>query len=323
MNDRKRLTILYIASDVRSGSTLLDNLLGNHPDISGIGEVRHIYSFLHQGEYGSEVSWKCTCGKELASCPVWVQTKKNYEMNTGQPFGEFDIKIGYPQRGKLYHAWMWLSFLASRKELKRKLLDKAYQPQRMVEIGQEAHAIIQGFADSVSTSIIVDSSKRASQLYALLKAKPNWVDLKVIHLVRDGRAVLYSKMARANQYRDSKTEFHLFPATRSWVYHNLKIQSLLKLLPPEDSIRVRYEDLCLDPPGTLQRICANLRIKFHPDMLHLSREGKHNVGGSPHRYQWDPKTPIQLDTRWKDNLPLRFRFLYWLLSGPLHKYYGY
>jgi len=323
MNEPNRLTIIYIASDVRSGSTLLDNLLSNHPDVSSIGEVRHIYSFLHHREYGAEVSWKCTCGLDLSECPIWIQTGTNYERFTGHKFGELDTKIGYPQLGKFYHLWMWVSFLVPGRNLKQILLEKAYQSPKMNKLGNETHAIIRAFADSQSTRMVVDSSKRASHLYALLLSRPDDVNIKVIHLVRDGRAVLYSKMARAELHQSAITEFHLFPAIRSWVYHNLKIQSLLKLLPSENSIRVRFEDLCQDPEGTLRRISNQLQIPFHPDMLHLSREEKHNVGGSPHRFDWDQNTPIRLDTRWKDNLPWIYRLFFLLISGPMNKFYGY
>ncbi len=317
------LTIIYIASEVRSGSTLLDHLLGNHPQISSIGEIRNIYSFLHQGRDGSEVGWICTCGLDLDSCPVWSRTRDNYRQRTGENFGQTEIKIGYPQRARLHHFWVLLAILVPIRSWKESLYKKAFQDQKIRQVGEETLNILHSFAESQGKRMIVDSSKRASQLYALLQSQRDQVRIKAVHLVRDGRAVIYSKMTRAEQYSEFGVRFQLFEAIQAWIYNNLKIQSVFRLLPVGNTIRVRYEDLCRDPKDVIRKICAQLEIPFDDRMLKISGEEKHNIGGSPHRFTWDQDTRIRLDDRWKAGLPQRQRLMFSLFAGLLLKYYGY
>lgn len=287
MTARKQdpLTIIYIALEVRSGSTLVDHLLSNHPEISSIGEIRNIYSFLHHGRDGSGVGWNCTCGQDLDNCPVWSRSREIYQQLTGSLFGGTNLKIGYSQRSRLYHLWMLLAIFIPLPSWKKWLLSKAYQVDKILHVGLETLDITRSFAQSVENSILVDSSKRASQLYAILQANTDAEDIKVVHLVRDGRAVIYSKITRAEQFQDSGEKFELFSAIRAWVYNNLKIQAVMRLLPAQNSIRIRYEDLCRDPEKIIQQICSQREIPLDGRMVRISGEEKHNIGGSPHRFQ--------------------------------------
>ena len=57
--------ILYIAGYGRSGSTLLDIVLGNHPENVGVGEV----SFL-LNDWANR-SRRCSCGVPYQECEFW------------------------------------------------------------------------------------------------------------------------------------------------------------------------------------------------------------------------------------------------------------
>jgi len=187
-------------------------------------------------------------------------------------------------------------------------------------MGEDLYHTIRAFAEVQKVPRVVDSSKRAAHLLALIEARPEDVNLKVIHLVRDGRAVLYSKMKRSEEFGLS---FRPLSAVRGWVYNNLQIGSLRKLLPGRESIRIRYEDLCQDTESVIRRVCQQLEITYDPAMVRISDQERHSVGGSPHRFKWKESTPIRLDERWKGNLPGPCQWLYWPVAGWLHKFYGY
>ena len=54
--------LLYIVSATRSGSTLLDLLLGNHGEATSVGELRRLQEHLSNGD-------RCTCGVSVqGSC---------------------------------------------------------------------------------------------------------------------------------------------------------------------------------------------------------------------------------------------------------------
>jgi hypothetical protein len=59
-------TVIYIGGYGRSGSTLLELALSNHPDVVGLGEVSY---FARE----SAVGGTCACGLVLACCPFWRQ----------------------------------------------------------------------------------------------------------------------------------------------------------------------------------------------------------------------------------------------------------
>ena len=57
--------LIYIMSDNRSGSTLLDQLLGGNPSIMSLGEVHHLtaYALDDRGIYDPVHPLVCSCGQ--------------------------------------------------------------------------------------------------------------------------------------------------------------------------------------------------------------------------------------------------------------------
>lgn len=108
-------------------------------------------------------------------------------------------------------------------------------------------------------------------------------DAKVIHMVRDGRAVAASVMKLDWGPNTVDT------AARWW------IQSLAHGFAAELGhagervMRVRYEDLVQNPAGTLQTLCTFLEIDYHPAMLQgagfqapvFTSQGHELVGSRP------------------------------------------
>ena len=60
-------SVVYIVGYGRSGSTILDIILGQHADIFSAGELRNLTTRAWQGnEY-------CSCQSSLQSCPFWSE----------------------------------------------------------------------------------------------------------------------------------------------------------------------------------------------------------------------------------------------------------
>jgi hypothetical protein len=64
-NVRKRQKVLFIMGMTRSGSTVLDNVLGEVDGFFSAGEVRLIW------KRGILESRSCGCGSPVLECPVW------------------------------------------------------------------------------------------------------------------------------------------------------------------------------------------------------------------------------------------------------------
>lgn len=57
--------LLYLAGIGRSGSTLLERLLGEVPGVCSLGEVTHLW---RRGVLRNE---RCGCGTPFLDCPFW------------------------------------------------------------------------------------------------------------------------------------------------------------------------------------------------------------------------------------------------------------
>ncbi|MCZ7671658.1 MAG: sulfotransferase [Chloroflexi bacterium] len=61
----EKIPVLFIAGAGRSGSTLLERMLGQTADLSPIGELRHL------GRQDFELDL-CGCGQRFQECPFWA-----------------------------------------------------------------------------------------------------------------------------------------------------------------------------------------------------------------------------------------------------------
>lgn len=318
-----RRTLIFIASDARSGSTMLDNMLSNNPQAESVGKLTHLHSHLNKKETGVSWDWKCTCGCPMEQCPIWSKAAKLHQRHHGHRLEELKTKPGRDIRSSIFHCAMALAILVPVRLLQRPLVRASYRQRKLKARGTTLYRIVDSFSRVLDTNIVIDSSKNADYLHCLIDAQPEGVDLKLIHIVRDGRAVLYSKMKRSEQYRKYGASFGLLSAIRGSWSINSRIRLAAECLPPEDTILVRYEDLCESREAILDAICERFGLSFCPEMLYLSSNNKHNVGGTSHRFTWNPEVPIRLDTRWKEGLGRWPRLVYHAFAGRLHKKLGY
>ncbi len=84
---------------------------------------------------------------------------------------------------------------------------------------------------------------------------------RFVWLVRDPRDVA------ASSRKSVFSPFHPVLTARLWAEQQHAALDLEAALGPEVVLRVRYEDLLADSPGTLARICAFLGEAFEPAML--------------------------------------------------------
>jgi hypothetical protein len=91
-------------------------------------------------------------------------------------------------------------------------------------------------------------------------------------------------------------------------------------------LRVRYEDLAVEPRATLARVAAfagvsHLELPFTA-ADQVSAQAVHTVAGNADRMRSGPVT-VRLDDAWRTELPTRSRRLVSALTAPLLARYGY
>src|ERR1022692_2745595 len=68
---RDGLRVIYLGGLGRSGSTLLERLLGELPGVSALGEVVHMW------RRGVAENERCGCGEAFSSCGFWSKVGKS------------------------------------------------------------------------------------------------------------------------------------------------------------------------------------------------------------------------------------------------------
>ncbi len=141
--------------------------------------------------------------------------------------------------------------------------------------------------DISEKSIISDSSKNPNRLDDLLGSK--LFNVRVIYLVRDGRAVVHSYRRKYNSF---------FVGWRNLIRIDNASKRLKEKYGSNNWLTVRYEDLATNLEGTLRKICKFSKIKFELSMLSPDTSKFNGVGGN--RMRKYPIENIKLDTEWKN-----------------------
>ena len=306
---RSAIKVVYIAGHNRSGSTLLDRMLGQIEGFISVGELRQLWW------RGLEENQACGCGVPFHDCRFWADVIRT--------------AYGTLEGGRLrdvIHLARQVASVRTVPQLAWPWLRTVQYSSHFREFGNTLRHLYQAIHAAGDGAIIVDSSKSPS--YGLLLAQLPFLEVHVVHLVRDSRAVAYSQ-----QRPKLKPEIH-------WEEQRMKVtrptstaviwfltNAMLHLLDDHPHyMRVRYEDFVANPQETLRRIAgdcgrADVSLPFLRERSVLLGEA-HTVSGNPIRFQqgWTSLTP---DLEWRDKLATSDRRIISAVTAPLLAKYGY
>ena len=176
--------------------------------------------------------------------------------------------------------------------------------------------------------VVIDSSKHASTAFVLRWAPE--IDLRVLHMVRDSRAVAYSwgKQVRRPEVVDSEAYMPTFSPLRVsalWTAQN----AAFHLLATRAAVtRLRYEDFTADPRGTVRRMREFVGLPDTDDALRVlddppsAPRPTHSIAGNPLRFSGGPLR-VRRDEAWRSALPRRSRVVVGAATLPMRLRYGY
>jgi hypothetical protein len=307
--DADGVSVLYILGWGRSGSTILDNLLGSIDGFFSAGELHYIW------ERGLIEGRKCGCGERIVACELWSSALR---AGWGGP-EEIDAEdLVRAQR-------RWARVRATRRLLRRTTPEGDASLERLVA---STGRLYRAVAQVTGARVIVDSSKRPSNA-GLLRLVPG-VTAYFVHLVRDPRAVAYSWWRRKEQpdrgHPAELVRHGPVDSTLSWVRWNLAAEEVRRRSDRSRSLLVRYEDLMASPQETLCDIAA--LVGESPEALPLASDGvatlasNHTVSGNPSRFTTGV-VKLREDTDWITRQSVRDRIVVTSLALPLLRRYGY
>ncbi len=309
---KDRIKVLYIVGSGRSGSTLLDRMLGNIEGFCAVGELTHMW------DKGLQSKNLCGCGVPVLSCAFWNTV---LEEAFGGLHG-FNVKLADAFRARWEHIrnTHLVAFLlaANSSYVKRHL-------ESYLDVLANLYRAIQTVS---GCRVIIDSSKLGGR--ALLLSQIDDIDLHVLHLTRDSRAVTYS-WGRKKLAREITDRVVYMPVTRPtrasmrWNQYNLAAHPIRRWSPTWALLH--YESLVENPPAVLVQLAkyvgeGSVNIGFLRNTYDADLHATHTVFGNPSRFQSGSMT-IKPDDEWRAKMPRHAQHLVTLLTWPLMLDYGY
>jgi len=304
--------VLYIGGSGRSGSTLLERLMGQLDGFTTVGELKQIW------ERGFTQNQLCGCQRPFQECPFWNEV---ITQALGDPAG-IDVDKLKEQSMSIDR----IRFIPS-------MLLSSWQPAYAAQMDAYTHQLSRlylAIAGEAGASVVVDASKDPSTAY-LLGRTPG-IRLYVVHLVRDSRAVAHSWLRRKRRPEiiDGQVYMRQHPPTRSageWLYRSVLFDAAPSVGGFEHQIRIRYEDLIANPSHSLDQI---VQFVAEPQRDYPFLQGNtadfsvinHTVSGNPMRFQQGPMQ-LKLDNEWETDLKFSHKSAVTAMTWPLMLKYRY
>jgi len=305
--------VIFLGGLGRSGTTLIERVLGELPGVCCAGELIHLWQ---RGILDDE---RCGCGVPFSACGFWTA-------------------VGH----RAFGVPAWTQPLAQRMLCLRSRVDRTrYLPQLMAPTaahprGRELAAYLDAYRDVYAAvagvsgaSVVVDSSKHSSLAFCLRHHDD--IDVRVVHVVRDSRGVAYSwtkEMVRpeAAAGRQLMTRYSPVRSALLWDASNTSLALLGRLGTPR--LLMRYEDFVADPRAAVRRVADFAGLPVTAGDLHFLGPGhvdlatSHTVAGNPMRFRTG-RVELRRDDAWQQKLPRRQQWVISALTAPLLSRYGY
>lgn len=297
--------VLFVGGVWGSGTTLLDLLLGELPGLVAVGELRQLW------RSGVLEDRRCGCGAPFGTCPFWREVGR---LAFGGWRPEHARQMAHLQRS----------------------LDAIGQGARHVVLRTPSPRVrpllaslerVLGAVRTVSgAEVVVDSSKAPGHAVALRACAGQRV--RLIHMVRDPRAVVFSQQRRAEVARARGEEPGA--VVRRWALRWNAYNAMLPMVFPraERVLTLRYEDLAERPRPMLERTAGAAGLGLPPDAFAFVGEGaatlgaQHTVYGNPIRFSVG-EVEIAPDDEWNRAMSAADRRAVTRITLPLLRRYGY
>ena len=303
------VTILYIAGAGRSGSTIIDNILGRVDGMASVGELRFLW------ERGILEQRLCGCGRPFMECPTWSAILL-------EAFPDVDLPALARRMVDLQQAGIRARRLpqvirpSSRNHLQRIMSEYLGNLSRLYAV-TAAH---------LGGGVVVDSSKLPAY-GAMLEMLPG-VDVRVVHLVRDPRATAYSWLRKKVLTDRAGMAFmqQQGPVKASALWDLWNVAAELLWRRSSRYLRVHYEWFVQEPRAVVERILAHAGVAGATTPFVSEREvdltANHTVAGNPSRFSTG-RVAIRADDEWVTAMRRWDRLRVTVVTWPLLLRYGY
>lgn len=297
-------TVVFLAGSGRSGSTLVERMLGQIPGFVNVGELIDLFRRVYHGDE------LCGCGAPFSRCPFW------------RDVGD-----------RAFDGWN-AELVAEVASLQTRVARQRYIPHHLsprqsarfrsdLEVYRQRYAeLYQAISESAEARVIVDASKWPAQAMALSRSP---LDLRVVQVVRDVRGVAWSMNKRdlvrphATTGREVMYRQGIVAAATRWTLCQAEVDAVRLSGTPVAVLS--YEDLATNARTAVAASLEALDLHVDDvDLSHLRRHeadlgASHGLSGNPSRFTAGV-TPLRIDEEWREKMPRHSQALLAMIGSP-------
>ena len=305
------IDVLYIGGTGRSGSTMLLRVLGTLDQHFPTGELSRIWK-------GHVIlNHLCGCGESFRDCEFWNAVMDDAFGGIDQVDAAHLISLQESTQG-----WRHLPMLAT-----PALRTPAFQ-RRLREYAAALEALYLAIARVSGSRVLIDASKMPAHAFVLAEIPS--IRPRMIHLVRDSRACVYSWQRKKKlvgvpgetQYMHRYNHFH---TSVDWNVNHTFLRIAARRYASYAAYR--YEDIASDPRLVLTEMAETLGMSGTSGIPFVSDDSvslgpDHSLWGNPNRFERGVIT-IRPDMEWQDRMSTSQRAQVTMLTLPWLARFGY
>lgn len=300
-NEEEKIKVIYFTGSGRSGSTILNIILDNHPDIFGGGELQNMGDVYNKDKI-------CSCGEAPVTCEFWSSVMNDW-LDSIQ---DSNIQTGLSK-------WKQFESYKSIKAWLRIWSGLSLESTEVQDYLNNTYSFFNMLRKHSGKSTILDISKNPLRAWALLNHPK--IDLRLVHLVRDGRAVAWSLEKKAKREGNPR---NISKSALFWLLVNRQSNYVRK--KAKNAVLIRYEDFAKNPIQTLNKIgeVSGLDLKPITDMVSTDSlfQISHVVAGNRIRKASTIKLNFN-DDEWIEKLNPDYQKKFYNITRSTMKSYGY
>lgn len=252
--------LIYIAGYGRSGSTVLDIMLGSIPGALSCGELTYLF------EEATTPGRICACGADYRDCEVWSHVLKGLSskpQRAAEVIRNIDKRKLWQKRGDDIK-----SYLDINRQLFSQISDLGYK--YVIDSSKSAR----------------DAGNRPIALHEILG-----MEIKLIHLVRSPVSVIRSVQKRSNWEAEGyrRRHFRTLRAVPGWILANYSAWKSKFAVGKNNYLLLHFEDLIRHPNIVIEKLqdFLGLNLSLLKEIIAVNEEFLvgHNIGGNRLRKQ--------------------------------------
>lgn len=254
---------VFISSAAYSGSTLLDLLVGAHPQFVGVGEP--FLLFAPGSTYFERLDdEECSCGSPVPSCPFWSEALPRIEAKRSEsPTAMYEVLL--------------------------EAFESHFGPDKILVDSSKTFSAL---------SVVAQLPEVEVKVLRLIRDVRGWAYSVRQAMKRHGEYTLRD-LVRKRGLRGIKA--YLTRGTLAkflqWKRANRRAEARIGALGVPFMV-LGYEELCLFPEKMLPVICKFLGVEYVPEMLTPANSASHNILGNRMAQSADKRQRIFYDSRW-------------------------